>query len=125
MRRDFLETLDLGDGARLPKEAVEAIMAEHGKVKQALEAQIGALTSERDGWKSRAETAEGVVQKLPEGFDPDEYVRDQAAGRARFTARMDGGDGTRMSREQIMAIRDRKLRRAAIAQNLDLFEKEN
>ncbi len=44
--------------------------------------------------------------------------------RARFTARMArDGDGT-MTREQIMAIPDRSLRRAAIAENLDLFEKE-
>ncbi len=31
MKREFLEGLDLGEGAKLSKEAVDAIMAEHGK----------------------------------------------------------------------------------------------
>lgn len=125
MKREFLEALDLGGGVRLPKQTVEAIMAEHGKAKQTLEGQVGALTRERDAWKGRAESAESVVRRLPEGFDPDEYAREQAAGRARFTVRMAGEDGSQMTREQIMSIRDRGLRRAAIAQNLNLFEKEN
>ncbi len=125
MKREFLESLDLGGGTKLPKEAVEAIMAEHGKAKQALEGQIGTLTRERDEWKGRAENAESVVNRLPEGFDPDEYAARQAAGRARFTAGMAGEEGGRMTRDEIMAIRDRSLRRAAIAQNLNLFEKEN
>jgi len=30
MKRDFLRDLDLGNGARLPDAAIEAIMAEHG-----------------------------------------------------------------------------------------------
>ena len=125
MKREFLEGLDLGGGARLPKQAVEAIMAEHGKAKQTLEGQIGTLTRERDDWKNRAETAESVVQKLPEGFDPDEYASQLTAGRARFTTAMADDDSAQMTREQILSIRDRGLRRAAIAQNLDLFEKEN
>lgn len=125
MKREFLERLDLGGGARLPKQAVEAIMAEHGKAKQTLEGQLGTLRHERDHWKERAESAESVVSRLPEGFDPDEYAAQQAAGQARFTARMADDEVARMTREQIMAIRDRGLRRAAIAQNLDLFEKEN
>ncbi len=125
MKREFLESLDLGGGAKLPREAVEAIMAEHGKAKQALEGQIGTLARERDEWKGRAENAESITSRLPEGFDPDEYAARQAAGQARFTVSMAGGGDGRMSRDEIMAIRDRGLRRAAIAQNLDLFEKES
>ena len=79
MDRAFLEGLDLGEGARLPESAIEAILARQ---------------------------------------------KSDRAGQARFTARMaQEGDGT-MTREQIMAIPDRGLRRAAIAQNLELFEKE-
>lgn len=125
MKREFLEGLDLGNGAKLPKEAVEAIMAEHGKAKQALEGQIGTLTRERDEWKGRAENAESVVNRLPEGFDPEEYAARQAVGQARFTVSMAGGNDGRMTLDEIMDIRDRSLRRAAIAQNLDLFVKEN
>ena len=84
MEREFLQALDLGEGARLPEEAVEAILAE----------------AERTA--------------LP-----------RTEGRVRFTARMAADDGCQMTKEQIMAIRDRKRRRAAIAQNLNLFEKEN
>ena len=81
MQREFLQALDLGDGAKLPEAAVEAILAEAD--------------------------------------------REAQAGRARFTARMAGQTGAGMTREQIMAIPDRKRRRAAIAHNLNLFEKEN
>lgn len=31
MKREFLENLDLGNGVKLPKEAIDAIMAENGK----------------------------------------------------------------------------------------------
>ena len=30
MKREFLEGLDLGEGAKLPKSAIDAIMAENG-----------------------------------------------------------------------------------------------
>ena len=80
MQREFLQTLDLGDGARLPEQAVDAILAE--------------------------------------------AERERQAGQARFTARMAGACGAPMTREQIMAIPDRKRRRAAIANNIYLFEKE-
>ncbi len=81
MQREFLQALDLGDGARLPEAAVDAILAE--------------------------------------------AEREAQTGRARFTARMAGEDGSELTREQIMAIPDRKRRRAAIADHLNLFEKEN
>ena len=30
MKREFLESLDLGEGVKLPKSAIDAIMAENG-----------------------------------------------------------------------------------------------
>lgn len=70
MKREFLKGLDLGNGEKLPDNIVEAIMAEHGKQKQSLESQITTLTTDRDTWKTRAETAEAIVEKLPKDVDP-------------------------------------------------------
>lgn len=66
MKRDFLESLDLGDGLKLSKEAVEAIMAEHGKTKTALENSIAALTTERDGLRGQLDTAKTEIQSYKE-----------------------------------------------------------
>ena len=49
MKRDFLKNLDLGDGAKLPDAAIDAIMAEHGKTVNPLQDTINTLTGERDG----------------------------------------------------------------------------
>ena len=46
MKREFLKELDLGEGAKLPDNAVEAIMAEHGKTKQQLEQTISTLQNQ-------------------------------------------------------------------------------
>ena len=67
MKREFLETLDLGEGVKLPKSAVDAIMAENGKDIEAAKAPIATLTTERDDLKTRLDTAN---QKL-EGYDPE------------------------------------------------------
>lgn len=61
MKREFLEGLDLGGGAKLPKEAVEAIMAEHGKMKTGMENQIATLTTERDTLKGQLDTANAEI----------------------------------------------------------------
>lgn len=66
MKREFLEELDLGAGVKLPKEAVEAIMAEHGKTKTGLENSVAALTTERDGLKSQLDAAKGEIQSYQE-----------------------------------------------------------
>ena len=79
MERTFLEELDIGDGARLSEEAVEAIWQAHTQA-----------------WESAP---------------------------VRFTAPM--GAESRPTREQIIKIPDRALRRAAIAENMKLFEGEN
>ena len=62
MKRDFLENLDLGEGVKLPKEAIEAIMAEHGKTVQAKENAITTLTTERDGLQTQLTEANTTIQ---------------------------------------------------------------
>ena len=79
MERIFLEELDIGDGAHLSEEAVEAIWQAH---QQALE-----------------------------------------SAPIRFTAPM--AAQRRPTREQIIKIPDRALRRATIAENMTLFKGEN
>lgn len=64
MKREFLEGLDLGNGVKLPKEAIEAIMAEHGKTKGALENTIATLTTERDGLQTQLDAANGEIQSF-------------------------------------------------------------
>lgn len=68
MKREFLEALELGEGVKLPKEAVEAIMAEHGKTVQARENTITALTTERDGLKTQLDAANTTIKSY-EGLD--------------------------------------------------------
>lgn len=48
MKRDFLKNLDLGDGARLPDTAIDAIMAEYGKTVNPLKESVTAMTKERE-----------------------------------------------------------------------------
>ena len=70
MKREFLRNLDLGDGARLPKEAEDAIMAEYGRDVIETKRQLDDVTADRDAWKSKAESAEAIVQKIPKDQDP-------------------------------------------------------
>lgn len=70
MEREFLKNLDLGGGARLSKDVIDAIMAEHGKTVNPLRKQVDDLTKERDGLKDRAEAAESIVRKSPKDQDP-------------------------------------------------------
>ncbi len=77
MERDFLRNLDLsalGEGVQLPKSVIDAIMAENGNDINGLRAQITTLTGERDDWKSRAETAEAIVQRIPKDQDPEKLL---------------------------------------------------
>lgn len=62
MKRDFLKDLDLGEGARLPDSAIEAIMAEYGKEKGGFESQIAELTTERDGLKTQLDDANKTIK---------------------------------------------------------------
>lgn len=62
MKREFLEGLDLGEGVKLPKAAIDAIMAEHGKDIEGQKATITTLSTERDGLKTQLEEANTTIQ---------------------------------------------------------------
>lgn len=62
MKREFLEGLDLGEGAKLPKSAIDAIMAEHGRDIEAKNNTITTLTTERDGLKTQLGEASATIQ---------------------------------------------------------------
>lgn len=62
MKREFLEGLDLGEGAKLPKSAIDAIMAENGRDIETKNNQITTLTTERDGLKEQLTTANDTIK---------------------------------------------------------------
>jgi len=62
MKRDFLEGLDLGEGVKLPKTAIDAIMAENGKDIEAKNNTITTLTTERDGLQTQLTTANDTIK---------------------------------------------------------------
>ena len=62
MKREFLEGLDLGEGAKLSKAAIDAIMAENGKDIEAKNNTITTLTTERDGLKTQLTTANDTIK---------------------------------------------------------------
>lgn len=63
MKRDFLRNLDLGDGARLPDAAIDAIMTEYGKDVTPLQESVNALTQERDGLQTQLTEAQSKLGK--------------------------------------------------------------
>lgn len=67
MKREFLENLDLGEGVKLPKAAIDAIMAENGKDINEAKAPIAGLTTERDTYKTQLDEA----NKKLVGYDPE------------------------------------------------------
>lgn len=77
MERTFLEELDLGDGAKLPKAAIDAIMAQNGKdinaAKGDLAAVQKALKEAQDaaarGDPAALEAANAKVRELQEQLD--------------------------------------------------------
>lgn len=62
MKREFLESLDLGEGVKLPKSAIDAIMAENGKDIEAKNNTITTLTTERDGLQAQLSAAKTEIQ---------------------------------------------------------------
>ena len=62
MTREFLKNLDLGEGAHLSDEAIDAIMAEHGKSITANQNTIQTLTTERDGLKTQLDEANKTIK---------------------------------------------------------------
>lgn len=62
MKREFLESLDLGEGVKLPKSAIDAIMAENGRDIEAKNNTITTLTTERDGLQTQLNAANATIQ---------------------------------------------------------------
>lgn len=62
MKRDFLATIDLGDGVHLSDSAIDAIMAEHGKDITANHNTIQTLTTERDGLQTQLTEANKTIK---------------------------------------------------------------
>lgn len=62
MTREFLANLDLGEGVHIPANAIDAIMAEHGKDITANQNTIQTLTTERDGLKTQLDDANKTIK---------------------------------------------------------------
>ena len=62
VKREFLEGLELGEGVKLPKSAIDAIMDENGKDIEAKNHAITALTTERDGLQTQLDTARAEIK---------------------------------------------------------------
>lgn len=62
MKREFLESLDLGEGVKLPKAAIDAVMAENGRDIEAKNNALATLTTERDGLKTQLVAAHEAIQ---------------------------------------------------------------
>ncbi len=148
MEREFLQELGLAD------EAIDAVLARHGQEMDEAEARHGEELAQRDfdhaleraldgyGFTSHAarqaaagaareagltlgqdgslEGLEEVMDDLRER-DPGAFVSEKPT--VIFTAAVT--DGGPVTREQIISIPDRALRRAAIAENIQLFKGEN
>ena len=73
MKREFLEGLDLGEGAKLPKAAIDAIMSENGK-------DINAAKAEASDLRKALTKAEADLAAAKDG-DPEKLkeAQDQAA----------------------------------------------
>ncbi len=88
MKRDFLKNLDLGEGARLPDAAIDAIMAEHGKTVNPLQETITGLTGEKDTLqhderrRGRASAAAFVCLKHSQ---KSSLAKERISSRTRFT----------------------------------------
>jgi len=68
MKREFLENLDLGNGAKLSKEAIDAIMAENGKDIENVKKQYADYDDIKKQLKEANETIEGFKKLDIEGI---------------------------------------------------------
>lgn len=95
MKRDFLEGLDLGEGVKMPKAAIDAIMAENGK-------DINAAKSEAEQMKKDLEKAKADLAAAKNG-DPEELqkARDEAAQFKNELDAMKLAEGLRQMREKV------------------------
>lgn len=95
MKREFLKGLDLGEGAKLPDAAIDAIMAENGKDINAAKAEVKQM--EKDLEKAKADLA------AAKNGDPEELqkAKDEAA---QYKNELDGmklAESLRVMREKV------------------------
>lgn len=95
MKREFLKGLDLGEGAKLPDAAIDAIMAENGKDINTAKAEVKQM--EKDLEKAKADLA------AAKNGDPEELqkAKDEAA---QYKNELDGmklAESLRVMREKV------------------------
>ena len=95
MKREFLKGLDLGEGAKLPDAAIDAIMAENGKDINAAKSEVKQM--EKDLEKPKADLA------AAKNGDPEELqkAKDEAA---QYKNELDGmklAESLRVMREKV------------------------
>lgn len=95
MKREFLKGLDIGEGAKLPDAAIDAIMAENGKDINAAKAEVKQM--EKDLEKAKADLA------AAKNGDPEELqkAKDEAA---QYKNELDGmklAESLRVMREKV------------------------
>lgn len=78
MKREFLENLDLGNGVKLSKEAIDAIMAENGKDIEAEKAKTTAKIGEIEKADQTIKNLQEAIKKY-DGKDPAKLEADLAA----------------------------------------------
>lgn len=100
MKRDFLKNLDLGDGAKLPDAAIDAIMAEHGKTVNPLQETINTLTGERDGLQTQLADAQNLLSTA-QGWE-QKYNTDTQALQGQIAA-LQKDINTRNARDKVSA----------------------
>ncbi len=83
MKREFLEGLDLGEGAKLPKSAIDAIMDENGRDIEAKNREIETLTTERDGLKTQLDDANSTIKSYKD-MDVDGIKQSAADWEAKY-----------------------------------------
>ena len=100
MKREFLEGLDLGEGRKLTKEAVDAIMAENGKDIEAKNSAIATLTGERDRLQTQLTDAQGQLTAAQEW--ETKYNTDTQALQSQLSA-LQTDINTRNARDKVSA----------------------
>lgn len=78
MKREFLENLDLGNGVKLSKEAIDAIMAENGKDIEAEKAKTTSKIGELEKANQTIRDLQETIKKY-DGKDPAKLEADLAA----------------------------------------------
>lgn len=100
MKREFLEGLDLGEGVKLPKTAIDAILDENGRDLEAQKTTITTLTQERDGLQTQLAEAQNRLNSSQEW--EKKYNTDTQNLQGQITA-LQKDINTRNAREKVSA----------------------